>query len=134
MQVITLDAIMAGIREKVSADYDLVIAIERGGVLPGCLAARWLNIPLFLLSISFRDDNNRPCTSVPVLIRGLECPVKGRRILLADDVSNSGATLKRAREELAGASVTTLVISGSADISLFGPHTECIFWPWSREQ
>ena len=129
-QDIGLDVMMAAIREKVSAEYDLVVGIERGGVLPAYLAARWLDVPLATLRISFRDDSHQPMTSEPALVRGLDEDVRGRRILLADDVGNTGATLRRAAREMAGAEVTTLVISGNADISLFGPHDRCIRWPW----
>ena len=55
-----------------------------------------------------------------------------RRVLLVDDVGNTGATLRRAARELTGAEITTMVISGNADISLFGPHDRCIRWPWDR--
>ena len=115
-QDIGLDAMMAAIREKVTADFDLVVGIERGGVLPAC----------------FRDDTHRPMTPEPALVKGLDEDVRGKRVLLADDVGNTGATLRRAAEELEGAEVTTLVISGNADISLFGPHDRCIRWPWDH--
>ncbi len=121
---------MAAIKEKVAGEFDLVVGIERGGILPAYLAARWLKVPMSSMRISFRDDNHQQLTPEPVLLRGQEEEVNGRRILLADDVGNSGATLRRAAEELKGAEITTLVISGNADISLFGPHEQCILWPW----
>lgn len=132
-QDIGLDAMMAAIREKVAAEYDLVVGIERGGVLPAYLAARWLDVPLASIRIRFRDDSHRPLAPEPSLVRGLDEDVRGRRILLADDVGNTGATLRRAAEELEGAKVTTMVISGKADISLFGPHDRCIRWPWYQK-
>lgn len=131
-QEIKMDAIMAAVKEKVSGTFDLVVGIERGGVLPAYLAARWLNIPLETIRISFRDDSHKPLAEEPKLVKSLERDVSGMKILLADDVGNSGATLRRAAEELAGAEITTLVISGNADISLFGPHNRCIRWPWDK--
>ena len=132
-QIITLDAMMAAIREKVRGNFDLVVGVERGGVLPAYLASRWLDRPMASIRIRFRDDEHRPLGDAPVLLRGLDEPVRGRRILLADDVGNTGATLRRAAEALEGAEITTLVISGRADISLFGPHDRCIRWPWHRD-
>ncbi len=132
-QEIGLDAMMAAIREKVSGSYDLVVGIERGGVLPAYLAARWLDVPLETLRISFRDDTHKPLSPQPSLVKGLDRDVSGLKVLLADDVGNSGATLKRAAEELEDAEITTMVISGNADISLFGPHDRCIRWPWTRD-
>ena len=131
-QVITLDAMMDAVRTEVTGDFDLVVGIERGGVLPAYLASRWLEVPMASMRIRFRDDSHKPLSEEPTLIRGLDRDVTGLRILLADDVGNTGATLRRAAAELRGAEVTTLVISGNADISLFGPHDRCIRWPWDR--
>lgn len=132
-RVITLDAMMAAVKEKVTGDFDLVVGIERGGVLPACLASRWLNLPLTCMNIRFRDDGHRPTAESPQLLRGLSQETKGLRILLVDDVCKTGATLSRAEQELTGAAVNTMVIFGPADISLFGPHDQCIHWPWDRE-
>ncbi|MDF1569954.1 MAG: phosphoribosyltransferase [Spirochaetaceae bacterium] len=129
-QIITLDEMMKAIRIKVSGNFDLVVGIERGGVLPAYLASRWLDVPMETLRISFRDDAHRPLSEEPALLKGVTFKARGMKILLADDVGNTGATLRRAAMELEGAQVTTMVISGSADISLFGPHDRCIRWPW----
>lgn len=129
-QNITLDEMMKAIRIKVSGTFDLVVGIERGGVLPAYLASRWLDVPMETMRISFRDDTHHPLSDEPALVKGVSFDPKGKRILLADDVGNTGATLRRAAVELQGAQVITMVISGSADISLFGPHDQCIRWPW----
>jgi hypoxanthine phosphoribosyltransferase len=131
-QIIRLDDMMDAIRNRVTGDFDLVVGIERGGVLPAYLAARWLDVPMKTMKISFRDDSHRPLSERPRLTEPWNLDVAGMRVLLADDVGNTGATLKRAAEELKGARITTLVISGNADISLFGPHNRCIRWPWDR--
>jgi len=133
-QLISLDEMMAAIRSKVSGDFDMVIGIERGGILPAYLAARWLDVPLKSIGIHFRDDSHRPLTDEPQLTGPWKEDVRGKRILLADDVGNTGATIRRAAEELTGAEITTMVISGNADISLFGPHERCIQWPWDPTQ
>lgn len=131
-QIITLDEMMRRIHESVEGKFDVVVAIERGGVLPGYLAARKLDIPFTTVTLRFRDDNHQPIYDSPKVVRPVEIDLRGRRVLLTDDVANSGATLRAAMESLRGAQVTTLVISGTADISLFGPHNRCIRWPWER--
>ncbi|MCK5248885.1 MAG: phosphoribosyltransferase [Spirochaetaceae bacterium] len=125
-QIIGLDEMMAAVKVKVSGDFDLVVGIERGGLLPAYLASRWLNVPLETIRIRFRDDSHNPFTDEPQLTEPWKTDVRGKRVLLADDVGNSGATLRRAARELIGA--------GNADISLFGPHDRCIRWPWDRDQ
>ncbi len=132
-QIIGLDDMMTAIRSKVSGEFDLVIGIERGGMLPAYLAARWLDVPLKSIRIHFRDDSHKRLTEEPQLTEPWTEDVQGKRVLLADDVGNSGATLRRAVLELRGADITTMVISGNADISLFGPHNRCIRWPWDRD-
>jgi len=129
-QIITLDEMMTAVRTKVSGTFDLVVGIERGGVLPAYLASRWLDVPMETLRVSFRDDAHQPLSEKPALVKGITFRPEGMKILLADDVGNTGATLKRAAIELEGAQVTTMVISGNADISLFGSHDRCIRWPW----
>ena len=132
-QRIGLDDLMAKIREKVNeAGFDLVVGVARGGLLPAYLAARWLDIPLETIHLNLRDDSHRPVRERPLLLKPVDFDWAGKRILLCDDVSNSGATLAVAADCLPGARITSLVISGTADISLFGPHDRCIRWPWSR--
>lgn len=128
---IELDDIMAALTERLEPRYDLVVAVERGGVLPGYLAARRLDIPFTTVGIELRDDSHRRRFDAPRLYRSPGLSAAGKRVLLVDDVSNSGATLAAARDRLSEpAAVETLVISGQADISLFGPHDRCILWPW----
>ncbi|WP_455381517.1 phosphoribosyltransferase [Salinispira pacifica] len=131
-QHISLDDMMLRIRERVPEAFDMVVAVGRGGLLPGYLAARFLDVPLESVSVRFRDDSHRPLYPEPRVESAPTFDSAGKRILLTDDVSNSGATLRKAAALLAGAKVTTLVISGNADISLYGPHERCIRWPWDR--
>jgi uncharacterized protein len=134
-QRIGLDELMEKIREKLSdRAFDLVVGVARGGVLPAYLASRWLDLPLETIHLNLRDDKHRPVRDIPLLLKPVDFVYEGKRILLCDDVSNSGATLKMAADCLPGARIRSLVISGKADISLFGPHDRCIFWPWSREE
>jgi len=130
LQTIALDKLMTMIRTKLKGKFDVVVGIERGGVLPAYLASRWLDAPLRMIRIPSRDENHptqggEPRLKHPWMVRGM-------RVLLADDVANTGATLRRAAGELAGAEITSMVISGEADISLFGPHEKCIRWPWDK--
>ena len=128
---VRLDELMERIRNYNWPETDRVVAIGRGGVLPGYLVSRWLDIPMDTLSFRFRDDSHKPVTGTPQFSGGSPPDCRGQRVLLCDDVANSGATLKAAAALLEGAQLTTAVISGNADISLYGPHDRCIDWPWS---
>lgn len=128
--VIELDELYRRLQKALSPNYDLVIAIARGGILPGYLASRYLDIPLEIMHLEFRDDRHQPKHQNPRLTKPFEVDTTDRRILLCDDVSNSGATLNAAKKQLNADLITALVISGTGDISLYGPHDRCIQWPW----
>jgi hypoxanthine phosphoribosyltransferase len=130
-QIISLDELMARMRPALAGlRFDAVVGVARGGLLPAYLASRLIDCPLEIIYLNLRDDSHRQVRPEPALLKPISFPSEGRRILLCDDVSNSGATLRAAASRLPGAEIRTLVISGNADISLFGPHDRCIAWPW----
>ncbi len=110
---------------------DVVVGIARGGLLPASLVAHQLELPLYLMQINYRDDANKPRRLAPELLKPLEFDPQGRRVLLVDDVSVSGATFAVARALLTGASITTLACKGKADFVLFPEVAACVNWPWS---
>jgi uncharacterized protein len=112
-------------------DVDVVVGIARGGLLPACLVAHQLELPLYLMQLNYRDDDNKPRRTAPELLKPLEFEPRGQRVLLVDDVSVSGATFNVARELLMGASITTLACKGKADFVLFPEVAACVNWPWS---
>ena len=132
LQIINLDKLMEMIRAKVEGKFDMVVGIERGGILPAYLASRWLDVPLKAIRIPSQDENHLTQNRQSHLEHSWMADIRGMRVLLVDDVVNTGATLRRAAQELAGAEITSMTISGEADISLFGPHEKCIRWPWEK--
>jgi hypoxanthine phosphoribosyltransferase len=109
---------------------DLVVGIASGGTVPAGLVAYRLGVPLTLLTINYRDRDNRPQRPSPELLTDTPLPT-GRRVLLVDDVSVSGATLDLAKGLLAGNEVTTLVMKGRGDRVAFPEVGSCVVWPWS---
>jgi hypoxanthine phosphoribosyltransferase len=113
---------------------DAVVALARGGVVAGALAAYELGVPLRLMTIRFRHDNNQPRGDTPEVATSVP-DVRGLRVLIVDDVSVSGATLRAAREAL-GTEAVTLVVKGkpgAADMVLFDDVPECARWPWFED-
>jgi len=131
--VIKLDELMQKIRKQSYDQFDLVVGIARGGILPGYLISRFLNLPFESIAISFRNDTHAPIYNEPKLMHPVQFDYIHKKILLVDDVSNSGASLGKAKEILSGSTIQTAVISGTADISFYGPHDQCIQWPWDPQ-
>lgn len=119
--------------EKIKAiDFgviDLVVAIGRGGIVPGALVATILKKDFAVLWLEFRDDKHNPKFPHPKLAKKIDFDYKNKKILLVDDVSRTGATLRKA-QELLNTGTKTFVINGKADYSLYD-FKECIQWPWN---
>ena len=129
---IALEAVDQRIRALSLPEVDAVVAIERGGSAPAEMAALILDRPLGRIRLSYRDDLNNPAFSEPQVVARSEIPcAEGGHILLVDDVSVTGATMERARRELAGFTITTLVLKGEAEYVAFPELTGCVTWPWS---
>ncbi len=109
---------------------DVVIGIGSGGIAPATMVAFHLNAELLVMSINYRDEQNVPRYEKPRLLGMPGANLKGRRILLVDDVSVSGKTMNAALEQLKGLNVKTLAMKGKADYVLFPEIGDCVNWPW----
>lgn len=129
MVSVTIPEILEQVRKTRFPELDLIVAIGRGGIMPAALIARELNRDMQIIWLNFRDDEHNPQHEEPILKKEFNKNIKGKKILLVDDVTRSGKTLEKAKQLLHGNQITTLVVSGKADISLFN-FKECIDWPW----
>ena len=135
---------MSVVREKVVLDFleirrrleglelppvDTVVGIATGGTVPASLLAYKLGVPLTLLRLNFRADDNTPQRPQPELLSPFRPPTAGR-VLLVDDVSVTGRTLEVAKALLPGLHVKTFVLKGRADYVLFPEVRSCVLWPW----
>ncbi len=110
-------------------EFDLVVGIAEGGLVPAGIIAYKLGIELKVIRINFRDISNAPLYDQPKVISDIK-DVKDKKILLVDDVSVSGKTLEKAKEMLSGNEVHTLTLKGKADYVLFPEIRDCVKWPW----
>ena len=110
---------------------DAVVGVQTGGRIPATLLSFHLALPLYMLPINFRDDENNPRFDEPQVTGACDAlPPAPCRLLLVDDVSVSGKTLAKARELLPGHDITTFVLKGRGDIVLFPEIKPCVHWPW----
>lgn len=111
-------------------EFDLVIGIGSGGIPPATFVAFYLDAELQVMTLNYRDEQNNPRFDEPKVLQKPEWHLKGKRILVVDDVSVSGKTLDTALEQLQGLNVKTLAMKGKADYVLFPEIKECVKWPW----
>ncbi len=83
--------------------FDQILCLARGGLRPGDVLSRLFDVPLAILSTSSYRENagteqgTLDIASTITMSRG----VLGGRVLIVDDLVDSGVTLQRVQQELA---------------------------------
>ena len=122
------DALVARLAEAIGRDYDLVLAITRGGLVPAGMLGYRLDLREILVAgVEFYrgDGGTHPAPLVTHFPdAGL---LRGRRVLVIDEVWETGETMaevvRRVRE--AGGIVTTAVVHykpGRSRVSMTPDH------------
>jgi hypoxanthine phosphoribosyltransferase len=74
---------------------DYVIGLTRGGLVPANLISQYLAVPMECLKVSLRDDASQPEHNLWMA----EDAYNGKRILIVDDINDSGATLNWIKQD-----------------------------------
>ncbi len=93
--------------------YDNLLVITRGGMVPACLISERAGIRNILCAAVIFYDDTRPALTAPTFVQfPSDDQVHGRRILVVDDVWDSGSTIVAVRDRLrrAGATVECCVL------------------------
>jgi len=115
-----------------SEQFDLIVAIANGGIIPAALINQRMLIPIELIKLSFRDPTQKPMFDAPKLVAPLTFDPAGKNILLVEDRVKTGATLELAKSILSSAKlVKTFAVNGKADYALF--DEACFRFPWIME-
>lgn len=110
-------------------EFDMVVAIANGGIIPAAILNQRLNIEIRLLKINLRDANQRPKYDSPQLVAPIDFEYKGKGILLVEDRVKTGASLSFACKLLEGAKyIKTFAVNGKADYALY--DEDCFKFPW----
>lgn len=80
---------------KVGRDYqpEAVVGIARAGVIPAAIIASLLRIDFHSMKISRRDSENR-VRERPELFSQVPASIRGKRVLLVDEITTSGDTFR----------------------------------------
>jgi hypoxanthine phosphoribosyltransferase len=129
MKLKTWKSFLTRLNEINFGKIDLIVAIGGGGIIPAGFIQQKLKCPMKVIGINYRDEANQPRHSDAVLLESEPWTIKGRRILLVDDVSRTGKTLRRAAKYLQGNTLKTCVVNGASDFSFYNEET-CFKMPW----
>ena len=81
---------------------DVIVAIGTGGFIPARILKTFINRPILTVGLSYYDENNQPKKAPEKIqwIDEVETKLKGKRILLVDEVDDSRTTLEYCLREL----------------------------------
>jgi len=85
--------------EKMQSDHwtpTVVVGLTRGGLLPATLISHYLNIDMCSLDVSLRDNHFSGGSTTTWIPEEIE---NGHRILVVDDINDTGATFDWIRND-----------------------------------
>lgn len=118
---------------KFNEQFDLIVGIGKGGIMPAYLLSQYLSLPLEIITVNFRGPNHKPQKGSPTLEKPFSFDHQDKKILLVDDRANTGSTLNFCQSLFPKAKlIKTLVVNGKSDYSLF--DEKCFKFPWDIEK
>jgi hypoxanthine phosphoribosyltransferase len=92
--------------QKKNQKYDLIVGIARGGLTMAHIASDFLKLPVASFTISsYKDFKKQEMSEISFHVGG---DLKGKRILLIDDVSDTGKTFIRGIKYLSDLGATSI--------------------------
>ncbi len=108
-----LDRLVASLAAQVAGEYDAMLAITRGGMVPAGMLAYRLGIrDILVAAVAYYDEHGAPGPAPTFLQFPADPLLRGRRVLLVDEVWDSGTTIHAVSERVrqAGGIPTTAVL------------------------
>jgi uncharacterized protein len=108
-----LERLVGELAESVRGEYDVMLAITRGGLVPAGILAYALGIRNILIAaVAYYDDEGNPGPEPLFLQFPADPLLVGRRVLIVDEVWDSGTTIHAVAERVrrAGGTPTTAVL------------------------
>ena len=108
-----LDGLVGALAKKVGTDYDVLLVITRGGLVPaGMLAYRLGLRDILVAAVVFYDDAGQTADQPTFFQFPADPLLHGRRVLVVDEVWDTGTTIAAVveRVHLAGGHPTTAVL------------------------
>lgn len=125
---------------KVARDYapEAIVGIARAGVIPGAIMASILRVDFYSMNISRKHGNE--VRERPEILSAAPRHVSGKRVLIVDEITSSGDTLRLALAAVRDAQPTEVRTATSfsrttgyqPDYSALATDANVIF-PWDRK-
>lgn len=121
---------------------ELIVGISRGGLVPARVLSDILGVRnVGVLGISFYRAMGRP-SDFPQITQDLDMDIRGRKVLVVDDVADTGRSLAVAKEHLLrkGAEEVKVATLHYKPTSAYKPDyyvaetTAWIVYPWERHE
>ncbi|MBN2122088.1 phosphoribosyltransferase [Candidatus Micrarchaeota archaeon] len=128
--------------QEVSFKPDTIVAISRGGLVPAKLFSDALDVrDLRVIRLSFYEAMGKRMDE-PRLVDPLPGSIEGKRVLLVDDISDSGESFRAAMAHLLArnpASLKTASIhmkegSPFKPDFFFQTNTKWVVYPWEKQE
>jgi hypoxanthine phosphoribosyltransferase len=108
-----LEAMVHDLADRVGTEYDVLLAITRGGMVPAGMLAYRLGIRNILVAaVEYYDSEGHPGPKPTFLQFPADPQLRGQRVLIVDEVWDSGTTIHAVTERVrqAGGRPTTVVL------------------------
>jgi hypoxanthine phosphoribosyltransferase len=120
---------------------DLIVAVSRGGFDPARILCDQLSVRK-LASVQLEAYDGMVKRPEPIIVLPVNADVAGLKVLIADDVSDSGASLLKAKEHIEekGASLVRVATLHIKPWSSFVPHYYAesvdawVVYPWELKE
>src|SRR6476659_7149907 len=96
-----LSDMVADLARRVRGEYDVMLAITRGGLVPAGMLAYRLGIRNILVAaVEYYDDEGKPGPKPAFLQWPADPLLRGQRVLIVDEVWDSGTTIHAVTERV----------------------------------
>lgn len=121
---------------------DVIVGLSRGGLVPARILSDMMGVrQLGVLGVSFRKGMGITAGD-PRITQGLDMDVSGRRILIVDDIADTGRSLEVAKDYLMrkGAKEIRVAVIHYKPVSAFRPDyyvmttTAWVVYPWEKHE
>ena len=118
---------------KATGEYDKIIAISRGGLIPAAIISYELDIRNTQAINISSYDGERPRSSEDIVIKADVGPVN-EKTLIIDDLSDTGRTFRLVRQMFPKAKLAAVYAkpTGVKDVEIYGADApdKWLIFPW----